>query len=111
MQRKLLVGFFPALLVSGLLISHPVFAESTQANATASPPPAKVMSVKSLATKQAKLSENLTLLDAKLADKAASTTDKDVMDQATLVHKASEEAKQAADDLDQAAKLSKSKRS
>jgi hypothetical protein len=68
----------------------------------------KMISIKSLADRQGRLAVDLTMLDAKLADKAGSSNDKNVIDQASLVRKALGEAKQASDDLTQANQLTKS---
>jgi hypothetical protein len=98
MPQPFILSAIPALFVSTFLMAHPVFAESSP-QATLHP---KSIPLKTLAEKQTALSKNLILLDAKAADKASSSTDKHVMDQANLIHKASTEAKQAADDLTQA---------
>jgi hypothetical protein len=101
MQLKLLVGIFSACLLSNILIiSSSAFAADKSADASN-----KLINVKILASRQSRLSDDLTTLESKLAGKASSSSDKNVIDQANLVHKAAGEAKQAADDLAQAATL------
>ncbi len=102
MQRNILVGILSACLFSGMALSGNAFADKS--NDTSS----KMISIKSLADRQGRLAVDLTMLDAKLADKAGSSNDKNVIDQASLVRKALGEAKQASDDLTQANQLTKS---
>ncbi len=111
MSQKLLLGLFPIIIFSSVLMSHSSFAENLNANANHPPDTSKIPNVKTVAETQKKASEKLVLLDAKLADKAAASTNQDVMNQASLVHKASGEAKQAAEDLAKAAQLLKPKKS
>jgi hypothetical protein len=106
MQKKILTGILSACLLSSFVISGDAFADKP--NDTKTTKSSSSISVKNLAGRQNRLATDLVTLDAKLTDKAASSTDKNVMDQASLVHKAAGEAKQAADDLAQADKLTKS---
>jgi len=102
MQRNILVGILSACAFSIFSLSGNAFAEKS------SDTTAKTISIKNLSNRQSRVVVDLTTLDAKLKDKAGSTTDKNVMDQSNFVNKALGEAKQASDDLAQADKLTKS---
>ncbi len=106
MQRHLLVGILSACVFSSIALSGNAFADKPSDAST------KSISIKNLASRQNKVAEDLSMLDAKLSTKANSNTgasyDKNVTDQSNLVKKALGEAKQAADDLAQADKLNKS---
>jgi hypothetical protein len=103
MPHPFIFAAIPVLCLSTLLMAHPVFAESS----TPLTPHPKSIPLQSVAEKQSNLTKAIVILDAKFSDKASSSTNKNTIDQASLIHQASTEASQAADHLTQAAVLSK----